>query len=169
MWGLQGHVPEALDRLRARRPDVQARYLESLQSPEHTFKLAQAARDISLASSALLEDLELFPLPPDAMLLRLAGTVLEASGRLGQAVQAQGRKDEARKNLELAREALKQLDEDNQAALRHLADQGDAVEAIKRRETYRHVWRMGEALGRALRTLDDSLTVTDPEAKAVRG
>lgn len=167
MWGLQGHVPEALERLRARRPELQACYLESLQAPEQTFKLAQAARDISLASSALLEDLDLFPLPPDATLLRLAAAVLEASGRLGQAVQAQGGRDEAFKNLELARQAMRRLDEDNQSALRRLADQDNAVEAIKRRETYRHVWRMGEALGRALRTLEDSSVVSD-EAKAAR-
>src|SRR5262245_14203642 len=112
MWGLQGHVPEALDRLRSRRPELQSYYLESLQAPEPIFKLAQATRDISLAAAALLEDLELFPLPPDALLLRLASDVLEAAGRLAQSVQRGAPRDEARKNLEMARIAMARLDED---------------------------------------------------------
>jgi hypothetical protein len=39
-----------------------------------------------------------------------------------------------------------------------LVKQRNVVEALKVRETYRHLWRMGEGIGRCFRAMEDSMS-----------
>jgi hypothetical protein len=113
------------------------------------FRLAQACRDVFFIAGTLLRELDDFHIRPGPDVRALA----EGVGRVAEGLQAAvdnraaGQVPDAEAVAE-ARRRAREVRALYEEALEHLFKEADAVEALKRREMARHLWRLCEALAR---------------------
>lgn len=104
---------------------------------------AAASREVSLLLAQCLEEMSAFGVPAD----RFIGEMARLIGAAAVSIEA--------RRLEEAREHVKALRAQHQEALDHLLKRTNAVDVMKVREIYRHLFRAAESLSRCIRFLGE--------------